>query len=161
MIPHIPPHLHGRSSGRRRWLPPVITVLAAAAIAIWAINREARRMDEVERMVLNLCRDAGMGKDVAKSAHAEMKLVSEQVAARLKSLCPTPETAAMMQVRVTSGDTSGGGGSTRYLGTATHTAMIHIGDEDLFGLRVRHDGDPERIIILGCFDARPPDPGNP
>lgn len=155
-MPHVPLHPRLlRSSRRRRWLGPLVIVLVAGAIAWWAAQRETSHMREVEQMVLRLCRDSGAGRDVADSMTTESKVVAAQLAKRIREICPTLDDAMAVEVRVVSGDPSNAG-SNHFIGTATHTAIIHIGDVDLLGLRINHQGDPGKIVILGYFETASP-----
>jgi hypothetical protein len=133
----------------RRWLWPAIVLLVAGAIGVWAMRREAARMAAIEQQVRDICIAIGEDRDVTGLLNRDNSAVEEQVLRELQGVIDSRETATVIHVRVTPGDTDLAGPSAM---PATHTAMIMIGDQEWLGLRIRCADATSAITILGCFD---------
>ena len=143
------------ASKLRRWLWPAIVLLVAGAIAVWAMRREAARMAAVEQQVRDICIAIGEDRDVTGLLNRDNSAVEQQTLRELRGVIDSRETASVIRVRVTPGDTELAGPSAT---PATHTAMIMIGDQEWLGLRIRCADAASPITILGCFDPAPLNP---
>lgn len=130
---------------RRRWLMPLVILCVAGAIAVWASAREAAKIQEVEAAMRSLCRDVAAGLDGSAYFDPASDLLRERTAKLLRSTCPAPEMANVVDVVVRPGDLADAG---QLQGRATHTATLSSGGVELLTLRVRYLGS-DRIYVVG------------
>ena len=133
-------------SNVRRWLLPLVILLAAGALMLWGSQRETQRMEEVRQMVKALCRDVAAGRDVSGRLNAG-SAVGQGALPILQSICPSPDAIEDLDIVVTPGDIDMGTAT----GQATHTAILRSGNVDLLGLRVQHRGKNQPITIIGYW----------
>jgi hypothetical protein len=137
------------SRRRRRIILPVVVLLIAGGIAWWASQRETQRMADIRQMVLGLCKFTAAGEDLAGRLNAD-PFVAQQVAGNLRTVCKSPQILPSLEVAVFPGDldvTIAGSAAEQ----ATHSAIVRIDGVDRLGLRLRHDGQRTRIVILGYW----------
>jgi hypothetical protein len=138
-----------RSKRRRQLLLPLVVLVAAVGIAFWASQRELRRIDEARTMILGLCKVAALDEDLTGRIQSD-PLVAQRVSDSLRQICAEPDVLPDLQVEVFSGDLdetvvrSG-------MDPANFSAIVRVAGVDRLGLRLRHEGDPRHIIVLGYW----------
>ena len=125
---------------------PLFIVLVAGALWMFSAQRNAQSNAQVKQHVQTLCEDAAGGREIASRLNNPSALVSEQIAAAIKDACDSPKALAALRVVVIAGDNKSYGD-----GTATHTAILRVGEKDVLGLRIRYQGQGKPIEMLGFW----------
>ena len=113
--------------------------------------RAAGSMDDVREKLRLICMEAATGVDLTGKLNAENPAIERRIIAALRSVCDSAQTASLVNITVTPGDTSGI--TSRLMQSKpTHTALIGVGGEDYLGLQILHRGESEPLMILGYWD---------
>ena len=125
---------------------PLVILVVAGALWYFGARRDAQKMAEIRWHVQSLCEDAAGGREIASRLNNPSALVSEQIAAAIKDACDSPKALAALRVVVIAGDNKSYGD-----GTATHTAILRVGEKDVLGLRIRYQDQGKPIEMLGFW----------
>lgn len=127
---------------------PIVVLLVGGAIAFWGMTRETARMRSVEAQVQSIVRFVGEGRDLSGTLDPANPAAERLLIEQLKKAIGSPQTADIIRVRVTPGDTDRAGQAVR---GGTHTAMLMIGDQEILGLRIHCDDPNKPITVLGYW----------
>lgn len=127
---------------------PLVILLIAGALAVWATTREATRSDQAQRFVTQLCRDIAADRDATGRTNLSDAFAERRIVEAIKAVCPSPDSMSSLDVTIRPGDVSEDG---TFLRKATHTAILARDGVELLGLRILHEGDENDILILGYW----------
>ena len=142
-------------SWRRRLLLPALILIVGAVLAVWAAQRENRRIEAIERLATDLCQSAAAGADLIGRVPAADPLLARQIAPVLKRICePLKDNPQSLEVIALLGDAPGISD-----GSATHHAIIRIAGADRLTLRLIFEND-NPLIVGYALPAAPDTPAD-
>jgi len=126
---------------------PLIILAAAAAVAVWGTRNESRRTDDVRQYVLAICQDIANRRAPTSRLGRLDPIVAKPMVDFLRvALSELPPGLEGLEIHVRSGDDPEFGD-----GSATHTAMIRVRDQDTLGLRIVHQDQGGDLGIVGIW----------
>jgi hypothetical protein len=131
---------------------PLAILLIGGAIALWGVQRETKRSEEIRQTLLLLCRDIRAGNDVTQRIRLMSAAPDPLLMNALERASWSANSSDEFSIEVTPGDVED---NSAFAGTATHVAMIRVNGSNVLGLRIRHDGGDAPIKILGHFSPAP------
>jgi len=142
-------------SWRRRLLLPVLILIVGGALALWAAQRENRRIEAIERLATDLCQSAAAGSDLMHRLLTADPLLDGQLAPILQRICePLKDNPQSLEVIALSGDAPSFSD-----GSATHHAIIRIAGADRLTLRLIFEND-NPLIVGYALPAAPDTPAD-
>lgn len=134
--------------GRRRLVRvivmPLVILAVAGGLMLWQSHTRQEQIPAVRDFVEAVINDARAGRDLAPRLAADGSALAGPLSARLRDVLDRAGDRPVA-IAVTAGDTDQAGPAAS---GATHTAMLHVGDEPVLGLRIAHDRRP---VIIGFW----------
>lgn len=131
---------------------PLMVVFVGGSLAWWGSTRETLRMQAIEQQVRAIIQGVAEGRDMTGRLNRDNPFIEQHVLERLAKLAPNPKEAEVISVKVTPGDTAAeraGSAATK----ATHTVILHIGEDELLALRVQCDDPTQPATVLGYVEV--------
>jgi hypothetical protein len=124
---------------------PLLILLGALVVMYWGSQRDARKKAEIHQYVQQLCNDAADGRIIVDRFNNPNALVVAETTAAMKAAW-APSLIVSRELVVRTGDVPQIGD-----GSATHTAVLHVNNKDVLGLRIAHGTEGGPIEILGYW----------